>query len=374
MKSGKRLLPVIIFVFLVVFTVPPLHTVSAAATPDYFMYTVVSGDMLWKLSAKFHVSIAQIQAFNNMGSSTMLYVGQKLKIPVYDITKVVPPVTIIHTIAPGDTLWKLSQYYKVSIQSICTASGISASAILCVGKQLKIPIPASQTQPPAPSDTEPYVTYQNYKVVAGDTVWSISVKFNVPMQEIIDANKLTGKMYLSIGQIIKVPVHHVPVTPTPGAQYGEYLDWWTQAQYVWPIGKEAVMMDFRTGTSIRVKRTTGANHADVETLTAEDTAKMKALWGGAWNWAYRPVLIIVDGRKIAASAAGMPHAGLDAYPAEKDCYNRSGGYGYGPNWDYIKGNNMDGHFDIHFRNSTSHKTGEIVPGHQDNIKIAAGVK
>lgn len=370
MKFRKQLSLVILLVFFVTVLVSSLHTVFAA-TPDYFIYTVVSGDTLWKLSVRFHVSIAQIQAFNNMGNSTMLYVGQKLKIPVYDIAKVVPPVTIIHTIAPGDTLWKLSQYYKVSIQSICTASGINTNTILMIGRQLKIPI--SDSQPPL-SGTKPYITYQNYRVVAGDTVWSISRKFNVLMQEIIDANKLTGNMYLSIGQILKVPVHHVPVTPTPGAQYGEYLDWWTQAQYVWPIGKKAVMVDFRTGTSIRVKRTTGANHADVETLTAEDTAKMKALWGGAWNWAYRPVLIIVDGRKIAASAAGMPHAGLDAYPAEKDCYNRSGDYGYGPNWDYIKGNNMDGHFDIHFRNSTSHNAGQIVPGHQDNIKIAAGVK
>lgn len=40
---------------------------------------------------------------------------------------------------------------------------------------------------------------------------------------------------------------------------------------------------------------------------------------------------------------------------------------------YIKDNNFNGHFDLHFKNSTRHKDGLVSPAHQEQIKIAAGI-
>ncbi|WDU83477.1 hypothetical protein [Caloramator sp. Dgby_cultured_2] len=131
------------------------------------------------------------------------------------------------------------------------------------------------------------------------------------------------------------------------------------------------VIDYFTGKSFRIKRTIGSGHADVETLTAQDTAIMKEIFGGNWTWDVRPIILVVNGRRIAASMAGMPHAGLDAYPSGVNVYNRSGNYGYGPNYDYIKGNNMDGHFDIHFVNSLRHKDWQVDERHQAMIKISA---
>jgi len=70
--------------------------------------------------------------------------------------------------------------------------------------------------------------------------------------------------------------------------------------------------------------------------------------------------------------SAMIHAGLDKYPAGEYVNNRSGDYGYGINLDAIKGNNADGHFDIHFLNSTRHSDGAVTESHQANIRIAAG--
>ena len=38
---------------------------------------------------------------------------------------------------------------------------------------------------------------------------------------------------------------------------------------------------------------------------------MKSIYGGDWSWERRPVIITVNGRKLAASMAGMPHAGVE---------------------------------------------------------------
>ncbi|SEF63203.1 Peptidoglycan-binding (PGRP) domain of peptidoglycan hydrolases-containing protein [Caloramator fervidus] len=217
---------------------------------------------------------------------------------------------------------------------------------------------------------KPYTTYETYIVQSGDTLWSISQKFKVTILDLTSANGITTSTVLYVGQALKIPKIIVPVKPYY-PKYGEYLDWFTQAQYIFPVGTEATVIDYFTGKSFKVKRTTGSGHADVETLTAQDTAIMKEIFGGTWTWDVRPIILVVNGRRIAASMSGMPHAGLDAYPSNINVYNRSGGYGYGPNYDYIKGNNMDGHFDIHFVNSLRHKDWQVDERHQAMIKISA---
>ncbi|MDF2593454.1 MAG: Peptidoglycan-binding lysin domain, partial [Clostridia bacterium] len=76
----------------------------------------------------------------------------------------------------------------------------------------------------------------------------------------------------------------------------------------------------------------------------------------------------------AASMSSMPHAGNDAAAAGLWTSWRSEGYGAGTNFDWIKGNGIDGHFDIHFLNSTAHNTGLVNVSHQLNVKTAAGIK
>ena len=111
------------------------------------------------------------------------------------------------------------------------------------------------------------------------------------------------------------------------------------------------MIDLETGRSFQIKRTTGASHADVETLTAEDTQVLKEIFGG-FNWNRRAAFLEVDGSRYAISISGMPHAGLDSQPYLANIPDRSDNWGYGPNYDAIKGNGMDGHFDLYFLNSS----------------------
>lgn len=153
----------------------------------------------------------------------------------------------------------------------------------------------------------------------------------------------------------------------------ETLDWWTQANKVFARGTTAKVIDVRTGKSFYIKRTYGGNHADCEALTKEDTEMIKEIWGG-FSWSRRPILVEVNGRYLAASMSGMPHAGLDGKPANITVSGRSEGYGRGVNLDTVKGNGMNGHFDVHFKNSRTHGTNRVDPAHQKAIKEAAAVK
>lgn len=154
----------------------------------------------------------------------------------------------------------------------------------------------------------------------------------------------------------------------------EVLDWWTQANKVFTRGSSAKVIDVRTGKSFNIKRTYGGNHADVETLTKADTKIMKEIYGGNFSWSRRPVIVVINGRYLAASMAGMPHAGLDNKPANVTVSSRSLGYGRGANLDAVKKNDMSGHFDIHFKNSRTHGTNRVDAAHQRAIKVAAAAK
>jgi peptidoglycan endopeptidase LytF len=133
-------------------------------------------------------------------------------------------------------------------------------------------------------------------------------------------------------------------------KHGEYLDWWTEAQYVFPIGKTAKVTDLATGKSFYIKRTVGANHADCETLTTNDTNIAKLIWGG-FSWTPRAIILEVDGRKLAASMSFMPHE-----------------------LEYIANNGITGHFDVYFANCTRHIDGQTDPAHQAQVEKAAGLR
>jgi LysM repeat protein len=65
-------------------TLPPTETPTSTATlvptPTQVTYTVQSGDTLGGIALRFGVTVEALQTLNNM-DSTMIYVGQVLKIP-----------------------------------------------------------------------------------------------------------------------------------------------------------------------------------------------------------------------------------------------------------------------------------------------------
>ena len=299
-------------------------------------YTVQPGDYYWLISQKYSLDFHQLMRDNNGYSNPYLYVGQTLKVTYDDSNR------ILHRVEAGHTFWKISDYYKVDLIELMALNNADQKPYLAVGEL--VIVPKKQTQ-----STGAYVTYTNYTVKQGDIIWDIAVNHGIPYTELLEANQLNEYSSIYPGMVLKVPVHHVPVKSTPGGQYGEYLDWWTEAQYVIPINKTFTVRDYYSGKTWKMKRTIGANHADCEPVTYQDSQMIKSVWGGSFSWARRPVLIWVDGRQIAASMSAMPH-----------------------DIQYITNNGITGHMDIHFANSTRHSDGQIDYDHQYNIKVAAG--
>ena len=132
---------------------------------------------------------------------------------------------------------------------------------------------------------------------------------------------------------------------------------WGEANKAWPRGSVAMVTDVVTGLSFASKRYAGGSHADVEPLTAADTAIMCRIYGvetaqdiAEQNLYQRRALwVTIGGRSFAASMYGVPH---------------------NPGGDTLPDNEYTGQFCIHFVGSKTHNKDEVDSAHQAAINYA----
>ena len=138
----------------------------------------------------------------------------------------------------------------------------------------------------------------------------------------------------------------------------ELADWNTSdIQKIFYKGCVATVTDVKTGISFRVKRWSGGSHADVEPLTAADTAAMCRVYGVSTAreiadkdlYQRRAILVTVGGHSYAASMYGEPH-------------NDAG--------DTIADNDFQGQFCIHFTGSKTHGSAKVDADHQQAVQYA----
>lgn len=113
------------------FTIPSTKAFAAtsqSATDQntFTDYTIQSGDSLWSISNEFKISIDEIKSVNNLINDT-IYVGQNLKIVSNNV----------YVVKSGDTLYKLEQTYNTSIDKIKKDNNLTTDNIY-VGQKLMI--------------------------------------------------------------------------------------------------------------------------------------------------------------------------------------------------------------------------------------------
>ncbi|SFG64574.1 polysaccharide deacetylase family sporulation protein PdaB [Halobacillus alkaliphilus] len=102
----------------------------------------------------------------------------------------------IHTVKAGDTLYSLAGKYGVTVNQIVKENNLSNANVIRVGQRLVIP---GDTPDPPP------VQGDSYTVKAGDTLYSIAKRYNVSLNDLIEANQISNSSYIRIGQNLVIP-------------------------------------------------------------------------------------------------------------------------------------------------------------------------
>jgi peptidoglycan endopeptidase LytE len=126
-----------------------------------------------------------------------------------------------YVVQAGDSLWKISNTYGVSIDQIKKLNGLH-SDFLQIGQkillssntnQAAVPVPAPVVNPVTSTGTDVYV------VKSGDSLWAIARQLGTSVASIKEINGLTSDA-LKIGQTLKINTSAV-VNTTPVSRSGD---------------------------------------------------------------------------------------------------------------------------------------------------------
>ena len=156
---------------------------------DENTYIVKKGDSLYSIANKFGISVEELKTANGL-SGNLINVGQTLNIPTKETTN-----ATVYTVKKGDSLYSIANTYGVSVNDLIEYNNLGTT-LLQIGQEILIP---RNNQIP-PSDTSQIT----YIVKSGDSLWSISKKYNISVDELKNANNLSSNL-LSIGQELIIP-------------------------------------------------------------------------------------------------------------------------------------------------------------------------
>ena len=158
---------------------PPVNNI------DTNNYTVQRGDTLYSIANKYNLTVDSLKKINNL-TSNEIFIGQVLNIkPIQSNTYIVQR---------GDTLYSIAANYNVSVEDLKEVNNLTTN-VLFIGQELLIPSEVI---------VEEEDNYDIYEVVQGDSLWKISKRYNIPVEELIRINNLTN-IDLQVGDKLLVP-------------------------------------------------------------------------------------------------------------------------------------------------------------------------
>ena len=150
-------------------------------------YIVKRGDTLYSIARKVNTTVNELKRINNLTSDNLI-IGQELKLPNNEVEE----EYTLYTIMNGDSLYSIANKFDISVNDLIDFNGLPTT-VLTVGETIKIP------------KEKVNGTENVYTVKPGDTLYRIANIYNIPINDLINANNLSSNI-LSVGQKIIIPI------------------------------------------------------------------------------------------------------------------------------------------------------------------------
>lgn len=236
----------------VIGTPTPYPTVNRTQYPATIEHLVTQGQSVFVIAGLYGSSVDAIIWLNNLPPNGLIFTGQRLLVPVGLVLPVTaqptasgptatvitlptlapptappvvqptaqPPATQVYIVRPGDTLGGIAARFGVTVRSLIQANGILNPNLIFYGQRLIIPagdgapglppLPTAIVLPtlpggfqPVPQPTVP--TIQTYRVQPGDSLYTISLRFGVTVERLIQFNGIENPNRIFPGQVVVIP-------------------------------------------------------------------------------------------------------------------------------------------------------------------------
>lgn len=222
------------------------ETEAVAESERPATHIVAPGENLYRIGLQYGVDWLALAQFNGLTNANQITVGQELRIPPADgeteaegeasapeapgdeppadeaaeeaatdpppdaeeataAAEPTPPpqpqaptpsplTETTHTVAPGDTVYRLSQRYGVSWVQIAEANGLITPNQIFIGQVLKIPVSQPGTAPEFVHNVRP-----------GESLFRIALQYGLPLAALVEANGLQPPYVIYPGQTLLIP-------------------------------------------------------------------------------------------------------------------------------------------------------------------------
>jgi uncharacterized protein YkwD/LysM repeat protein len=222
----------------------PQTRANAAGYSGYVVENIVGGTGMtpsrglnWWINSPVHYNTLITQRYTEAGTAYatngsenfyVLVVGRRTDAPPAPASSqtspeplIITPIelaepaedgSITHIVQEGQALWSLAAHYDVKLSDLLLYNGLTENSFLQPGQEIIIRLPDGAEPPPTPTPPLTHV------VEEGQTLWSIAVRYNLRLADLLWYNNLTEDSVLQPGEtlIIRLAEGQLPPpTPTP---------------------------------------------------------------------------------------------------------------------------------------------------------------
>jgi N-acetylmuramoyl-L-alanine amidase len=181
----------------------PLATAPTAVKAT--TYTVVRGDTISSIARRFGLRTTDVLAWNKLGWSSIIRPGQVLHLRAAATAAhpATPAASASYVVRAGDTVSAIARRHGVPVQAVLSANRLTWSSVIYPGQRLRLPgatATATKTVPVAAKTLA-----SSYVVRAGDTVSAIASRHGVSPAAVLAANRLGWGSIIYPGQRLVIP-------------------------------------------------------------------------------------------------------------------------------------------------------------------------
>ena len=192
-----------------------LPVVNGREVVRYEEVTVRRGDTLSGIARRHDTSIRALREANGLNGDH-LSIGQRLQLPTASAgvpddvpwagryqefsrlqERLLPTRRFQHQVRPGESLWVIARRYSVSVSDIQQWNQLGGRDLIRPGQRLTILMDSPAGRASAPEPTR-------YTVRNGDSLWLISRRLNVSLNDLMRWNGLNESSVLRPGQVLTI--------------------------------------------------------------------------------------------------------------------------------------------------------------------------
>ncbi|MYL85100.1 DUF459 domain-containing protein [Desulfovibrio aerotolerans] len=205
----------------------PAATAAATAARTH---SVAEGDNFWSVARQYGVSVAALTEANPGVDPTRLRIGQGLAVPVGAAATAARPGVpgkpqaeaagqsgAGYVVADGDNFWTIAKRLGVDMIELTRLNAGLDPLRLQPGQVLAVPDNARADALPVPAqpgagEARTISDAGLYPVAPGDTLWALSRRFGVSLDELLAVNGEVDPARMRVGQLVTVPVDGAAAT------------------------------------------------------------------------------------------------------------------------------------------------------------------